>query len=559
MQRIGRRQCGDPQASHRRSMLPAAVNMGTQTRPHVCSPSLITLSGGDGRVGPGCVPSGPAHQQRPPGSSNSAIAEVELHQAAQVGDAVQVDSGNRCRDGACHSGFQVRSGAHYDSSVAVGFQGDGECTLRPGRGRSGAGREAEQAPRRDRSSTLQLSIASLICRLQPSWKVTREVCLRCSVIMLFSRKLGVTAFGRAWGTHPPFHSMPILPACKETSRNSPYTPRGCCGPVAHCQRFRVRASLAELRELAKTLAWRWCTPRPEAPRFFDNTTAYLGVGKRQEVRDFVNGDDGREIEVIPVITPAAVPGAQPEVESGCEVMGRTMVILGDLPPQRAFLARPAPRVEIARLAAMAPRPRDGQAGRPAGAPKRGRRGRSCLVTADRAGLAQIRDRSPNWQDIDAMEAERATQRSRRQGARVWPGGPGGLHQRGQVHPDARVTGSEVLVANKPFATPDTTVWKAAPGQRALSGCWSATRWGFIKNLPHGLVASFKSTSMKPSMPSCCMSSMPAPWLLGAPARGRPTRCQKRSVPARAAPATDDAGDAARPPTAALQEAIRAAL
>jgi GTPase len=55
-----------------------------------------------------------------------------------------------------------------------------------------------------------------------------------------------------------------------------------------------------------------------------------------------------------------------------------------------------------------------------------------------------------------------------------------------------LTGSEVLVANKLFATLDTTVRVLAPGKRIPRVLVSDTV-GFIKNLPHGLVTSFKST------------------------------------------------------------------
>ena len=54
-----------------------------------------------------------------------------------------------------------------------------------------------------------------------------------------------------------------------------------------------------------------------------------------------------------------------------------------------------------------------------------------------------------------------------------------------------LTGSEVLVANKLFATLDTTVRALYP-ERVPRVLVSDTV-GFIKNLPHGLVASFKST------------------------------------------------------------------
>ncbi len=54
-----------------------------------------------------------------------------------------------------------------------------------------------------------------------------------------------------------------------------------------------------------------------------------------------------------------------------------------------------------------------------------------------------------------------------------------------------LTGSEVLVANKLFATLDTTVRTLHP--ESVPRVLVSDTVGFIKNLPHGLVASFKST------------------------------------------------------------------
>ncbi len=54
-----------------------------------------------------------------------------------------------------------------------------------------------------------------------------------------------------------------------------------------------------------------------------------------------------------------------------------------------------------------------------------------------------------------------------------------------------LTGSEVLVADKLFATLDTTVRALHP--ESVPRVLISDTVGFIKNLPHGLVASFKST------------------------------------------------------------------
>ena len=90
----------------------------------------------------------------------------------------------------------------------------------------------------------------------------------------------------------------------------------------------------------------WCTPLCRSAN--SDTTAYLGVGKREEVRLFVShqaevaaaADSAGPIEVLLVdheISPSQARNL--EIDVGCEVMDRTMVILGNFPPQRPFARR----------------------------------------------------------------------------------------------------------------------------------------------------------------------------------------------------------------------------
>jgi len=91
-----------------------------------------------------------------------------------------------------------------------------------------------------------------------------------------------------------------------------------------------------------------------------------------------------------------------------------------------------------------------------------------------------------------MVLERKTQRARRQErqglARV---ALVGYTNAGKSTLMRALTGSEVLVANKLFATLDTTVRALQP--ETVPRVLVSDTVGFIKNLPHGLVASFKST------------------------------------------------------------------
>lgn len=257
--------------------------------------------------------------------------------------------------------------------------------------------------------------------------------------------------------------------------------------------FEFESSLAELRELAKTLGLEVVHTFVQKRPGFD-TTAYLGVGKRQEVRDYVNGDDGQEIEVILVdheLSPSQARNL--EVEVGCEVMDRTMVIL-EIFHRNARSRAARAQVEIARLGYMAPRLREmaklaGSQGRQRG----GGGGRGAGESLTELDRRKIRDRIAELQqDIDAMEAERATQRSRRQGRQGLAGvALVGYTNAGKSTLMRALTGSEVLVANKLFATLDTTVRVLHPA--SVPRVLVSDTVGFIKNLPHGLVASFKST------------------------------------------------------------------
>ena len=91
-----------------------------------------------------------------------------------------------------------------------------------------------------------------------------------------------------------------------------------------------------------------------------------------------------------------------------------------------------------------------------------------------------------------MGAGRSTQRARRQErqglARV---ALVGYTNAGKSTLMRALTGNEALVADKLFATLDTTVRALHP--ESLPRVLVSDTVGFIKNLPHGLVASFKST------------------------------------------------------------------
>jgi GTPase len=252
------------------------------------------------------------------------------------------------------------------------------------------------------------------------------------------------------------------------------------------------ASLTELRHLAKTLGFEVVGRFTQKRARFDSA-AYLGSGKREELRDLVRN----ELEPVDmVLVDHEISPSQTfnlEKELGCEVMDRTMVILEIFHRHaRSRVARA--QVEIARLGYMAPRLREAakQAG-PKDRARSGTGGRSGGESHGELDRRKIRDRIGELQkELDAMDLGRKTQRARRQErqglARV---ALVGYTNAGKSTLMRALTGNEALVADKLFATLDTTVRALHP--ETVPRVLVSDTVGFIKNLPHGLVASFKST------------------------------------------------------------------
>ncbi|HWR77272.1 MAG TPA: GTPase HflX [Thiobacillus sp.] len=285
------------------------------------------------------------------------------------------------------------------------------------------------------------------------------------------------------------------------------------------------ASLTELRELAKTLGFTVTRTFTQKRSGFDST-AYLGVGKRQEIRHFVKGESGDETEpdhepmnplyrlstiVEGMGDEAALVSPDPidvvfvdheispsqarhlENEVGCQVMDRTMVIL-EIFHRNARSPAARAQVEIARLGYMAPRLREAaKLAGPQGRQRSGVGGRGAGESHTELDKRKIRDRIAELQkEIAAMDVERKTQRARRQAHQGLASvALVGYTNAGKSTLMRALTGSEVLVANKLFATLDTTVRTLQP--ESIPRILVSDTVGFIKNLPHGLVASFKST------------------------------------------------------------------
>ncbi len=255
------------------------------------------------------------------------------------------------------------------------------------------------------------------------------------------------------------------------------------------------SSLVELAELAKTLGLEVVGQFTQRRASFDSA-AYIGVGKREEIRGFLDGQQEANDAVEFILVDHEISPSQAlnlENEVGCEVMDRTVVIL-EIFHRNASSHAARIQVEIARLTYMAPRLREAAKREgPSGRQRSGTGGRGSGQSRNEMDRHKVRDRIAELQkEIDAMEAGRETQRAQRQGqAALAQVALVGYTNAGKSTLMRALTGKDVLVANKLFATLDTKVRTLHP--ETVPKILVSDTVGFIKNLPHGLVASFKST------------------------------------------------------------------
>ncbi len=172
---------------------------------------------------------------------------------------------------------------------------------------------------------------------------------------------------------------------------------------------------------------------------------------------------------------------------GVPILDRTGVII-EIFSKHAKTKAAKLQIEIARLNYLAPRTRATEAeGERAGGGIGSIGSGESKAELDRR---QIRDRLKELRDeLDGIATEHHQRRQRRIDenciALV------GYTNAGKSSMMRALTGSQVLVANQLFATLDTTVRPLVPA--AHPGILVTDTVGFIKKLPHDLVASFKST------------------------------------------------------------------
>ncbi len=176
-----------------------------------------------------------------------------------------------------------------------------------------------------------------------------------------------------------------------------------------------------------------------------------------------------------------------ERATGAEVLDRSAVILAIF--QRHARSREARlQVEIARLSYVAPRLREMGGGRDREGGGIG--GRGAGESSSELDRRKVRDRISELRaELALIERDSGTRRKRRGDQNTVA--LVGYTNAGKSSWMRALTGSGVLVEDKLFATLDTTVRALHPetSPRILV----SDTVGFIKELPHGLVASFRST------------------------------------------------------------------
>ena len=176
-----------------------------------------------------------------------------------------------------------------------------------------------------------------------------------------------------------------------------------------------------------------------------------------------------------------------ESATGAQVLDRTGVII-EIFSRHARTRAARLQVEIARLTYLAPRLREtgGVGDRQGG----GIGGKGAGETSQELDRRRIRDRIKELKDeLASVQNESALRRNRRSEencvALI------GYTNAGKSSLMRAMTGSEILVADQLFATLETTVRPLYPP--SMPRVLLSDTVGFIKKLPHDLVASFRST------------------------------------------------------------------
>lgn len=259
-----------------------------------------------------------------------------------------------------------------------------------------------------------------------------------------------------------------------------------CAYIKAEERAEASSLLEELEELVDTLGV------PVVERMLvhhreNNAKLLLGSGKAEEIAALVKE---KRVDVI-IFDNELTPGQQRNWEkvTGCLVIDRQEVIL-DIFGKRARSREARLQVDLARMEYSLPRlvrawSHFGQQGGGIGGKGEGE---SQLEQDKRKIRGQIERLK---RDLKAIKLERATQRKDRKRTPVPNAAIVGYTNAGKSSLLRSLTGADVLVEDKLFATLDTTTRKIAlPNKQPLL---LTDTVGFVRKLPHRLVESFNAT------------------------------------------------------------------
>jgi GTPase len=251
-------------------------------------------------------------------------------------------------------------------------------------------------------------------------------------------------------------------------------------------RDEAASLLAELDELVRTLGH----PVAECVLIFHremHARFFIGSGKAQELADRVKAEKLGALIFDHDLSPSQQRNW--EELAGVPVMDRQKVIL-DIFSGRARSAEARLQIDLAQIEYALPRLTRawGHLG-----------GQGGGIGAKGEGESQLeQDRRRMWKSMDRLKRElahvrstRATQRKDRQRTPVPNCAIVGYTNSGKSSLLRRLTGADVLVEDKLFATLDTTTRKVAlPDKQPLL---LTDTVGFVRKLPHRLVEAFKAT------------------------------------------------------------------
>lgn len=247
-----------------------------------------------------------------------------------------------------------------------------------------------------------------------------------------------------------------------------------------------RESLEELRLLAKTAGVR-VESVVEARRSRPDAALFVGSGKADEIADLVTSKEISLVIFNHDLTPAQMRNLTARLNA--RVIDRTMLIL-DIFAQRAQSHEGKVQVELAQLKYLATRLVGSHADMGQQKFAVGARGPGeTQLELDRRKL----DRRVHLlkERLEKLKAQRNVQRRFRNRKNAYSVSIVGYTNAGKSTLFNRLTKANVYAANQLFATLDTTSRKMyieGEGEIVLSDTV-----GFIRHLPHGLVAAFRST------------------------------------------------------------------